>query len=126
MKRGATLDREIVVVEEPRATKVKTLFWLFFGLLAFVLVFMPMFGKDWRFRLSPLFSQIFEFIGNLSLFIGALIAIWGLFSLLCGSKGGGIKLMILGIMLILFAGYMLNPGALYFGGFGSEIPQGYK
>ncbi|MCP5405698.1 MAG: hypothetical protein H6922_05710 [Pseudomonadaceae bacterium] len=42
--------------------------------------------------------------GNIGLFLGLLITVWGIFKLVGGETGAGMMLMILGVLLTIFPG----------------------
>ena len=70
-------------------------------------------------------SKFFTGIGTVLITLGALMFIWGLFTLFCGKSGSGVKVMILGFIMVFLGGYFVNPALLGVGSSGKEIPKGY-
>jgi len=113
------------IIIEKSSNRSKSVFWIFFGILGFIAIYMPFYGANLRYQTGTMFSKTFNFIGTTLMVLGGLMLIWGLFSLFCGSTSGGIKLMILGVLLIIIASYFLAPATIVASSSGREAPQGY-
>ncbi len=79
----------------------KFIFWAFFGIIGFCAIYFPFFAPNLRYTTSAYLKGIFTPIGTISITLGSLMVVWGLFSLFCSHrKSAGIKLMIMGVLLI--------------------------
>ncbi|MFX1393524.1 MAG: hypothetical protein ACFFAH_08110 [Promethearchaeota archaeon] len=56
---------------------------------------------------------------------GVLLMVWGLFTLFCGSRTGGVKIMIMGFIMAFIGSYFLNPAIFGASGTGREVSSGY-
>jgi len=101
------------------------IFWVFFGILAFIAVYVPFFGPNLRYQTGTMLAKIFTTAGTILVSLGVLMFVWGLFTLFCGSRTGGVKIMILGFLLAFIGGYLLNPALIGASGTGKDIPRGY-
>ncbi len=116
--------RDYIIVEEEKG-KTKLVFWVFFGILVFLGIYLPFFAPNLRYQTGAIFLKIFSTAGTIMVTLGVLLMIWGLFSLFCGRRGSGVKIMLLGFVLIYLGGYLVAPQVLGAGGSGEQIPKGY-
>lgn len=76
------------------------IYFVFFCIIAFVLVFFPFYAINLRYQLSYIFGQIFDTIGWISMTIGGLLTMLGVFSILTGGRSLQFRYLILGIVLL--------------------------
>ncbi len=112
------------VVYETKS-KANIIFWAFFGIIAFITIYFPLYGGSLRFETGSLISQVLDVFGQGCRVIGFLFMIWGLFGLLCGSKSRAVSLMIMGFMLFMISSYIINPGSVFYAINDKELPAGY-
>ena len=91
---------------ERRGSKV---FWAFFGIVAFAAIYFPFFGGALRYQIGDFVSGIFTKIGSFLLFGGLILLGIGFIRMFTGSLKG-VKLALLGIILIWVSLNFFNPG----------------
>lgn len=104
-----------------RGSKV---FWIFFGIVAFVAIYFPFFGGNLRYQIGNFVSGIFDQVGLFLLFGGLILLGIGFIKMFTGSLKG-IKLALLGVILIWVSLNFFNPGLWGIVTHGKEVPQGY-
>ncbi|MHA1491992.1 MAG: hypothetical protein ACTSRI_20350 [Promethearchaeota archaeon] len=92
-----------------RRSDFKGAFWIIFGIIAFIAVYMPFFAPNLRYQVGSVFSSIFNFIGGSCLFLGVLLFIWGIAGVFCGKSFRPVKIMVLGVLLIWIGMYLMEP-----------------
>ena len=100
-------------------------FWIFVAILAFPTLFYPFFGGTFRYQVGTVVDAILTKAGQILFVLGVLLLIWGIFSLLCHGGLKALRPMIIGFLLIVLAGYMINPGFFAFTSHGDTTPKGY-
>ena len=113
----------IIIKEENK--KSSMIFWVFFGIIGFLAIYFPIFGSNLRFQTGAMLSKVFTTAGTILVTLGALMFVWGLFMLFCGKSGSGVKVMILGFVMMFLGGYFINPAFIGVGSTGKEVPKGY-
>ena len=94
----------------------KGMFWIFFGIVFFIAIYIPFLAPNLRYQIGSVFSAIFDFIGGLCLFVGFLLFIWGIAGVLCGRNFRAVSLLILGVLMIWIGMFLLEPTS----GFGTN------
>ena len=102
-----------------------TAFWIFVAILAFPTLFYPFFGGTFKYQIGSMVDIILTKAGQVLFVAGVLLMIWGIFSLLCRGGLRALRPMIIGFLLIVLAGYMINPGFFAFITHGDTTPKGY-
>jgi len=116
---------DYIIVQEKKDKGTKKIFLLFFGILAFIAIYFPLFGANMRYQTGSLLSQTFDIIGKLCIAIGGIMVVWGLLNLLCRRSMGGAALMIMGAILLFIGGWFAAPGTIGMMTTGKEVPKGY-
>ena len=88
-----------VLVYESGDTK-RIIFWIVLGILLFLLVWYPLYGAPLRYQLGGLFDKILTIIGGFLMFFGVLAMVFGFLSLFTRRFTAGIKLLVLGSLMI--------------------------
>ncbi len=114
-----------VIIIKKENKKSSVIFWIFFGIIGFLAIYFPLFGSNLRFQTGALLSKAFTTVGTILVTFGALMFVWGLFTLFCGKSGSGVKVMILGFVMVFLGSYFINPALLGVGSTGKEVPKGY-
>ncbi len=115
---------DYIIIDEEN-NKTKLVFWVFFGILVFLGIYLPFFAPNLRYQTGAIFIKIFSTAGTIMVTLGVMLMIWGLFSLFCGRRGSGVKTMLLGFVLIYLGGYLVAPQVMGAGSSGEQIPKGY-
>lgn len=115
--------KEIVIIQEKEKGH-KWVYWTFFSVVLFVAVYFPFFAPNLKYQVGTVASQIFFLIGGLCYFFGFLFIIWGIVTIFCGRSFNGVKLLIVGVLLIWIASYFAAP-TINIGPHREEIPIGY-
>ena len=118
-------NRDYIVIEENKKGKAHMTYWVFFGILVFIGIYLPFFAPNLRYQTGAIFIKIFSTAGTIMITLGVMLMIWGLFSLFCGRGGSGVKTMLLGFVLIYLGSYFIAPQVIGAGGSGEQIPKGY-
>ena len=118
-------DYIIVDKENSSGGTTKAVFWIFFGIVGFIAIYMPFYGTNLRYQVGGAFSNTFNTIGVILFTLGTLMMLWGLLILFCGKNLSGIKLMLLGFLICYIGGFFLAPATLGSSSSGKDIPQGY-
>ena len=122
MKAVAKSDGNLIIIE--RGKKTKPVFWIFFGILGFIALYIPFYGQNIRYRTSTYLSGSLTYIGNILVQIGVFFLIWGLTSLVCTKSFRSLKPMVVVFLLLYIGMWFISPniGA----GFGpSTTSKGY-
>ncbi|MHA1149366.1 MAG: hypothetical protein ACTSR8_14110 [Promethearchaeota archaeon] len=115
-------DEKIVIITGNK--KNKGIYWIFFGLLAFICVLFPFFMSNLRYQVSTTANAAMTSIGSVLIWLGGLLFIWGLISLLCNPRGlRSIKTMVLGFMVLYIGFYLVTP-TVGFGPRATKISSG--
>ena len=106
-------------------------YWAFFGLIGFLVIYFPLYGTALRYQTGSLFNgtldSIFGFIGPIITTFGGYMLIFGFFSLICGKRMGGVKVMLVGVIFLYIGGFCVGTNYMaYFTGGATEVPQGYN
>ncbi|MFX0142287.1 MAG: hypothetical protein ACFFDN_52090 [Candidatus Hodarchaeota archaeon] len=104
---------------------LKPIFWIIFGIIGFIAVYLPLFGQNLRYQTGTFFGSLFNIIGSTFITIGIILMLWGIFTIVCGKAFGGIKLLILGVLLIYIGGFFVAPALFGVSSSGKEISEGY-
>jgi len=118
------MGKDLIIIEKS-SKKSKAIFWMFFGIIGFIAIYFPFFGPNLRYKTGSYISNTFNTLGTILVTIGALMMIWGLFTLFCGRAGGGVKMMLLGFVILFIGGWFLAPSLIGSTSTGREVPQGY-
>ena len=92
-------NRNDYVILERKGRGVKWVYWIFFGIIGFIAIYVPFFGTNLRYQMSFGFSKVFNIMGTLAMVIGGLMAFFGFAKIFVGGKGG-IKSLILGGLML--------------------------
>ena len=114
-----------IIIKKEDNKKFNVVFWVFFGIIGFLAIYFPFFGPNLRFQTGMMLSKVFTTVGTVLVTLGALMFIWGLLSLFCGRTSSGVKVMLLGFVMMFLGGYFINPALIGAGGTGREVPKGY-
>ena len=114
---------DYVIIKKDR--KSKWVFWVFFGILGFLLIYFPFFAPNLRFQASNFFSRIFYIFGTIFISLGVLMIVFGLILVLCKRAGFGISLMLIGVLLVFLGSYFAFPETIGASYSGKEVPKGY-
>ena len=76
------------------------IFFVFFCILAFILVFFPFYAINLRYQIGYIFGQIFDTIGWISLTLGGFLTALGFLSMITGRSVLRIRLFIIGVVLL--------------------------
>jgi hypothetical protein len=99
---------------------------VFIAILAFIAIFMPMFGTTLRYQASYLFQEIFNTIGSLTKLAGMVLIAFGFLSIFIGKR---IKVgaFLFGLILLWIGCFLTyTPFTLFGFNFGgSQPPIGY-
>ena len=119
-------QEEKIIIHIPGNKKSnKGIFWLFFGILAFICIIFPFYLSNLRYQTSTVADKIMTSFGTFLIWAGGLIFVWGLIGLFCNPRGfRSIKTMIIGF-LILYIGFFLVTPTAGFGPGAEPIPKGY-
>lgn len=117
--------KNTVIVLNKSDKKSKVVFWVFFGIIAFLAIWFPFFGPDLRFKTSATLSKAFTSVGTILVTFGVIMFMWGMLSLFCGRTSAGVKVMVLGAVLIFLGGYFITPSLVGAGSTGKRVPRGY-
>ena len=114
-------ERTIIVVGKRGSHK---LYWLFLGILLFLVVFVPIYGTTLRYDVSITLRVIFSVFGDLCLtFGGVLTALSILFSILSRRKIY-LKSFIFGVVLLWIGAFLTDSQFSFFGYlFGGNKPD---
>lgn len=106
-----------------RSRRGSTVFWIFFGIIAFAAIYFPFFGGNLRSQIGNFTTGIFSKIGLLLFFGGLILLGIGLITIVTG-KLKGIKIALLGFILVWVAMNFFDPGL---GGVltNNAFPRGY-
>jgi hypothetical protein len=99
---------------------------IFIAILAFIAIFVPIFGTTLRYQTSHLFQEIFNTIGSLAKLAGIILATFGFISIFI-SKRIKIGALIFGALLLWIGCFLTYTPFTLFGitiG-GSQPPTGY-
>ena len=107
MNAVAKSDGNLIIIE--RGKKSKPVFWIFFGILGFIALYIPFYGQNLRFRTSTYFSGSLTYIGTILVNLGVLILIWGLASLVCTKSFRSLKTMVVGFLLLYIGMWFISP-----------------
>lgn len=72
----------------------------FFCIIVFVLVFFPFYAINLRYQLSYIFGQIFDTIGWIALYIGAIMTLISILSIFTGGRNIRFHYLIVGVILL--------------------------
>lgn len=119
-------EEDYIIIKE----KKKSSNWMYlvlFGIILFLMVYFPFFGSNLRYKFGVYFSLIFNTIGTLLIFLGIIAILYGVLSFIYRSPLRGFVYLMLGVILLTFAGYFLNPTSIGTGpsGAGKDIPEGF-
>ena len=99
---------------------------IFIAILAFIAMFMPMFGNTLRYQASYLFQEIFNTIGSFTKLAGLVLVAFGFLSIFLGKR---IKVgtLLFGVILLWIGCFLTyTPFTLFRFNFGgSQPPIGY-
>ncbi|MFX0071301.1 MAG: hypothetical protein ACFFAO_09445 [Candidatus Hermodarchaeota archaeon] len=105
--------------------KTQWIYLFFFGIIIFITIFFPLFGGSLRSDFGLVLSKLYYVIGTILVFVGILLILGGILSLVCKRPLIGIFSMIMGAIVLAFAGYFLYPGTTGSGASGTDAPSGY-
>jgi hypothetical protein len=80
--------------------KSKTLYYVFLGIIVFIVIYFPFFAVNLRFQTGYMLSKILDYIGGICLTLGGLLTAFSVASLFLGSRSMRTKWFILGIVLL--------------------------
>ena len=92
-------NRNDYVILERKGRGVKWVYWIFFGIIGFIAIYVPFFGTNLRYQMSFGFSKVFDIMGTIAMVIGGLMTFFGFAKIFVGGKGG-IKSLILGGLML--------------------------
>ena len=79
----------------------RSVLYVYFGILVFIIVFFPFFALTLRYQLGMIFSTVFNWLGVMCMTFGAFFIIISLVSLFANSRGSNwARNLIVGIVLI--------------------------
>jgi hypothetical protein len=84
-------------------------FWVILGLLLFLLVWYPLYGAPLRSQLGALFDRILNLVGTFLMLAGILSFIFGLLCLFSKRLAWGIKLMVIGALMVTAGSWLGTP-----------------
>lgn len=76
------------------------IYLVFFGILAFILVFFPFYAVNMRYQVGYIFQQIVDGIGYFSLTVGTLLTTISIVSLFIGGRHMNTRWLIIGVVLL--------------------------
>ena len=112
-------------MSDSKRSGTQWVYLVFLGIVIFVFVFFPLFGGAWRMKFSVAFSKAFYVIGTLMTFGGILLIFGGILCFITKRPLIGVFSLILGVVLLGFAGYFLSPATGGGTGGASKEPSGY-
>jgi len=123
---------EIILYPQAESKGKTYVKWVFYGLIAFLAIFFPFFGKDLRYYLAPIFkgifNTIFDVVGMFCVFGGIIYILLGIFGLF-GRRFSFGKIILGGILLWVgcwMTGFVIDFFGVTFGGEGSSLSsKGY-
>ena len=107
-----------------RGRRGSTVFWIFFGIIAFAAIYFPFFGGNLRYQIGSFTTGIFDKIGLIFLIGGMILVGIGLIRIFTG-KLKGIKIGLLGVILVWIALNFFDPGLWGILANGNAVPKGY-
>ena len=102
------------------------IFWIFFAIIAFIAVYLPFFGGNLRYSLGKGFEAIYSTLGTYANTFGGILVGLGLFGIIISHGRGGIKMAVLGMMLLYIGGWLLGPGIIGTEYVSNEAFMGYN
>ena len=109
--------------QQKRGSKV---FWIITGIIAFAAIYFPFFGGNLRYTIGSRVDYILIQVGKYLFIAGLLMFGLGLLYMIISGGGlRGLKPMIIGFLLMAFAGWLVNPGGLGQITHGVPVPKGY-
>ncbi len=107
-----------------RGRRGSKVFWIFFGIVAFAAIYFPFFGGNLKYQIGNAVSGIFDQIGRFLFFGGLILLGIGFLRMFTGSFKG-IKLALLGVILLWVAINFFDPGLWGILTHGKGVSQGY-
>ncbi len=107
-----------------RGRRGSTVLWIFVGIVAFTTLFYPFFGGNLRYGIGNFISGIFFAIGRV-LFIGGIFLLMIGFVAILFSGLKGIKIALLGLFLMILGSLFMEPGNFGLVSQGKPAPKGY-
>ncbi len=110
----------------------RSIYWFFFGILAFAAVLFPLLGANFRYQLgtglSGFFDIVLSTIGTILITIGSITLLFGVLSLLCGRSSKGVTIMLSGFFFIIIGFFCTGENFLFFleGSDAPPRPRGYN
>jgi ABC-type transporter Mla maintaining outer membrane lipid asymmetry permease subunit MlaE len=118
---------EIYVIEQDKGQGRRYAKYIFLAILAFVAVYMPFFGgSKLRYQLGEIFELVFNIVGMLCIFGGAILILLGILGLL--GRKISIGKIIIGALLLWIGCWMTGIAFNFFGidfGGSSSTAKGY-
>ena len=114
-------EEDYIIIKDKKKSS-NWMYLIFFGIIAFLMIYFPFFGGNMRYEFGVVFSQIFITLGILMIFLGIIFILNGILSFFFKSPLRGFKYLLMGIVMLTFAGYFLVPGSF---GTVDGVPKGY-
>ena len=100
-------------------------YWFLFGLLVFITIYFPFFGNNLRYQTGAAFSTVFNIIGTICNTFGYLLLALGCLMTFVFRRLGGIIVMVSGLLLVMFGGWLIDPYSFGASVFGTSATPGY-
>jgi hypothetical protein len=115
-----------IVVRTEKEKSFKWIYWVFFGIIAFIAVYLPFIAPNLKFQVGSVLSQIFVTMGAFCVFFGGVYIIFGIVGVFLKTRGW-IRKFFLGILLLWIGFYMTGTSFNLFGFIlgTPQPPQGY-
>lgn len=119
-------SKQYIIIKGEREKRAKWIYWVFFGIIAVVAVYLPFFAPNLRYQVGTVLSKVFITIGAFCVFFGGIYIIFGIVALYLRTRGW-IKKFAYGILLFWVGFYMTGTSINIFGFIigAPNPPQGY-
>ncbi len=118
------MSEKNVYIQDKRSSKF--IFWIFFGILAFIAIYFPFFQPNLRYQTGAALGSVMDILGNIFFTLGTLCMIFGGLGLIISRGGGGsIKSLVLGFLMLNIGQWLLGPGTVPLSSNSENIPIGY-
>lgn len=83
--------------------------WIIIGIIVLIAFYLPFYGHNLRSNIGYEINSTLESIGSVLYFVGIFMIVIGVIRIFTGSSGGGIKMAILGYLILMISFWLYNP-----------------